>query len=266
MYDSTTELQGEVLQPESIQQHRRVPIGGSIQPSYPFVAVFHHNWEYLENEHFPDGKWLPQLSDVRTAPNGNGVKVKDKQIESGQMLQGLRAKKSIIIERFDPRLGDLGAYLKRVLTDSGEYMYMYAWTTVVLIDNGRRGVVKKDLATEYRFRQRLVDSHYIPAMPRQSVDTHVARIRETLRRLRREADRARLDHKAYDARREELEAHIAKMYAAWERDYGTSATVSAPQAQAETDFVLGELGPDGDGVPGVSLPSEPSPPSPKRGK
>jgi hypothetical protein len=251
MYEGNQELQGEILQPETVQRSTRLPSGGAIQSSYPFVAVFHHAWEYLENERFPEGKWLPQLAEVRTTPNGNGVSVKDGQIKSGPMIQGLREKKSIVIDRYDPRLGELGSYLKRVLLDTGKYMYVYAWVTFALVENGRRAVARKDVEAEYRFRQRLVDERMIPPMARHSVDTRVRRLRETQRRLQRDADRARIDHASGATRRGEIEADIAKMYAAWEREFGAAEAIAAPQA--ETDFDIGDATPPGggDGVEGV---------------
>jgi hypothetical protein len=265
MYEHNQELQGEVLQPEAVQRSTRLPSGGSIQSSYPFVAVFHHAWEYLENERFPEGKWLPQLAEVRTTPNGNGVKVENGQIRSGLMVQGLRDKKSIVIDRYDPRLGDLGSYLKRAMLDTGKYIYTYTWVTFALIENGRRAVTRKDIETEYQFRQRIVDAKMVAPMPRHSVDTRVRRLRETLRRLQREADRARLDHQTHTVRKEEIEGLIARMYAAWEREFADLVVMATPQA--ETDFELGgdEATPgNGDGVEGVSIAATTTPT--KRGR
>jgi hypothetical protein len=266
MYEHNQELQGEVLQPETVQRSTRLPSGGQIQPSYPFVAVFHHAWEYLENERFPEGKWLPQLAEVRTTPNGNGVKVESGQIRSGAMIQGLKEKKSIVIDRYDPRLGEHGAYLKRVLLDTGKYMYVYSWVTFALIENGRRAVARKDVDTEYRFRQCLIDSKMIPPMPRHSVDTRVRRLRETLRRLQREADRARLDHETHTIRRDEIEGLIARMYAAWDREFAGIQVLATPQAETDFDLDVGAVPAPGgsDGVEGIIAPSTSAPT--KRGR
>jgi hypothetical protein len=264
------EIPGSTLRPNPVSVAQVLPNTGPVprDGNYPFTAIHHHEWEFVRGAHVnPGGEWLPKISEARHVPGGNGsggVQIGDAAgtrgtgeaprmvARIGNMLAGIRSKRSIVIEHFDHRLGKYGTYLKAFPTATGAQFYCYDWVHAILVNNGRDVVFECDEVESVGFRRQVLAGGIIQPMPRQALNSEVAVIRNKIGRWGDKMAAAQMDRDAYEAAVKDAQAEIAAMTAAWEYQFGANAGVArlapAPVAPSVTtaqplddsDIVAGE--------------------------
>lgn len=225
------EVRGDVVTRERVARNTRLPPSANVpeRGNAPFVAVHHHDWEYVEaGPSVPEcGEWLACVTECVMNPGSNGVGItgigKDARLNPAGLLAGLRQKKSIEIPQHDPRLGEYADYVTKYTLLNGSPYYTYAWLSFVLINGGRNAVPRLDKAAMYGFRRRIVECGLVEAMPRLTLDTHLVRIEGRIARATELRNQGRMVEEAYRKVVGDLEKRRDLMVQAWDRQFGAIA-------------------------------------------
>lgn len=255
---SPVELRGELVEPHRDLQDSRLPETPFTAGSpYPFTLAFCHTWEFYEADGAAKGgEWLPEYREIRHVDGGNGVRVgAGGRLDAGAAVFGMMSKGAIPMPLGDPRLGPYRNYLvryeKRGARSGGRrtgFFYCFAPISMALINGGREAVPNHSAETRawiLGLRRQMLVGQIVPPMPAHTLDTHVQRSNERIRRWLQMVERGQMAEEASSARRQSELALIDRMRAAWTRQFGAArlqaiatAPVAAPESIAPDADVL----------------------------
>lgn len=251
------EIQGEQVKMTTVQAGTRLPPGHLVpeRGRGPFLVVHHHNWEFIDDLN----EWLPEVVETETVPGSNGTGIsgigKDARIDDRKLRAGINNKLSVEIKRHDPRLGEFADFLSYYTLTTGPRFYCYSWVKFSLINNGRNAVPKPDRERMMAFRRKILTSGIVEPMPRAAIETARVPIRDQQQRWTELRDAGKMEPNAYAERMKAADDRLARMDAAWSRQFGAKAdTVVVQQAAEKVEddpFALGT-----DEIPAVTETSE----------
>jgi hypothetical protein len=273
-------MQGEVIRPTTVEAGLQVPDSPAYEGSnLPFDLKHAGAWEFMEKLDFsPEprrgalrtwkvepiakgGEWLPVVDDFRYNPGANGCREvgtgASARVDGKPHLLGMQQKENVVTIQngMDRRMGPYQHFRARFPYQGGGWFYCYAGVSLRPI-SPTRAIPEADHGWTVGMRRQCVDAGVIPPMDISVLDREIALLENRLSEHRRAAEAGNLPPGMFERREREVADKIARMRAAWDRQFG-SGDPNAPlvQAQPATDDLV--MGDDTVGPPEVPAPVAP---------
>lgn len=250
-------FQGELARGHEVRQEYHVPDAEQYSGAhFPFDIAHTGQWEFVEpttttfdpdpprdgrvrtwhvDEIHPEGEWLPEVTEIRHNPGGNGVTEVggpgQKRVDPTGHVLGMQTKGAIVVRAVpaDHRMGPYAAFRARFMFGGGGWFYCYAGVSLrPQAYPAGSAIPESDLGWIVGMRRQLLEGKVVEPMARSVLDQHIRIHRNRLQRWTERMTRGEMDRDSYERSRSETLAYIERMTRAYDRQYGKGTALDGP--------------------------------------